>query len=585
MKNFRPRSFTRGHAALIIGLSLAFLGLFSISRSSAQEGDLPKVTPARMRSEQFHGPFDYEAFLELEKNGGVPFQGGDVEGISPLNSLTNNNAGSTGTAFFTQSETTLVAFGNTVVVGFNDSGSNSGGTNKFTGFARSTDGGATFTDGGTLPTNPNGDAGDPVLARNEATGRIYFATLQFSGSGIMVFRSDDNGATWPAPVQGAPGKSGFQDKEWITVDNFAGSGAGNVYLVARDFGVGNGIYFFRSTDNGSTFGPSGGTLITPGAQGAFVAVGPDHSVYAFWYAGTSIQMRRSTDQGLTFGAPVIVASGLVGGTNGDLALTGIRQGTATPAGFRSSEFPHAAVNPVTGNIYVTFANNPAGVDKADIFVAQSTDGGATWGAPVRVNDDANTKGQWQPALAVTTDGANLGIFYYSRQEDPTNNLFKFYGRVASISGSTLNFSPSFAISDVASLPEFGRDSVVNSTYMGDYDFAVATNTAFHVVWSDNRDDLVGGAPRKDPNVYYDTVTLTPAAPTLSINDVTQAEGNAGTTTFTFTVSLSSAASGTVTVQVATGDGTATAPSDYAAVPPTTLTFNPGQSSQQVTVTV
>ena len=140
-----------------------------------------------------------------------------------------------------------------------------------------------------------------------------------------------------------------------------------------------GIYFFRSTDQGATFGPNLGTLIVTGSQGAFVAVGPDHSVYAFWYAGTTIQMRKSTDQGLTFGPPVTVASGLVGGVNGDLALTGIRQGTTTPAGFRSNEFPHAVVNPVNGNIYATFANNPAGVDKADIFVVQSTDGGATWG--------------------------------------------------------------------------------------------------------------------------------------------------------------------------------------------------------------
>jgi len=513
MKKFRPRSFTRGHTALIIVLSLAFLGLFSISRSSARQesGEIDessKFQPARMRSERFFGPFDYDVFVEREKNGEFPCQCGDVPGISPFNSLTNNNAGSSGTAFFTQSETTLTAFGNTVVVGFNDSGSNAGGSNKFTGFARSTDGGATFTDGGTLPTNPNGDAGDPIMARNEATGRIYFATLQFSNSGIMVFRSDDNGATWAAPVQGAPGKTGFQDKEWITVDNFAGSGSSNVYLVARDFGGGNGIYFFRSTNNGDTFGPSGGTLITPGSQGAFVAVGPDHSVYTFWYAGTTIQMRKSTDQGLTFGPPAIVASGLVGGTNGDLALTGIRQGTTTPAGFRSSEFPHAAVNPVNGNIYVTFANNPAGVDKADIFVAQSIDGGATWGAPVRVNDDATTTDQWQPTLAVTPDGSTLGIFYYSRQEDPVNNLFKFYGRTASVSGATLTFTPSFAISDVASLPEFGRDSVVNPTYMGDYDQAVGTPGAFHVVWSDNRSDLPGGAPRKDPNVFYKRIDLT-----------------------------------------------------------------------------
>src|SRR5262245_27906144 len=511
MKNFRPRSFTRWHTALIFVLSLAFLGLFSISRSSAQEEEEEEDqhSPARVRSENIFGAFDYEAFLVRIANGEFPFDGGDVDGISPFNSLTNNNAGATGTGFFTQSETTIAAFGNTVVVGFNDSGSNSGGTNKFTGFARSTNGGATFTDGGTLPTNPGGDAGDPVLARNNTTGRLYFATLGFSVSTIQVFRSDDDGATWMAPVNGTPGGSS-EDKEWVTVDNFAGPGNGNVYIVSRRFGAGPGIYFFRSTDHGATFGPNLGTLITPGAQGAFVAVGPDHSVYAFWWAGPTLQMRKSTDQGVTFGAPVTVASGLIGGTNGDLGLTGIRQGTATPAGFRSNEFPHAAVNPVTGNIYVTYNNRPAagGVDKADVFVVQSTDGGGSWGAPVRVNDDATTTDQWQPTLAVTPDGANLGVFYYSRQEDPDgNNLFKFYGRTATISGSTLTFTPSFAISDVASLPEFGRDQVINPTYMGDYDFAVCTPGAFHVVWADNRSDLPGGAPRKDPNVFYKRIDL------------------------------------------------------------------------------
>ena len=45
MKNFRPRSFTRGHAALIIVLSLAFLGLFSIFRSSAQEPERQSSPP------------------------------------------------------------------------------------------------------------------------------------------------------------------------------------------------------------------------------------------------------------------------------------------------------------------------------------------------------------------------------------------------------------------------------------------------------------------------------------------------------------------------------------------------------------
>src|SRR5262245_34963488 len=420
MKKLRPRSFTRGHAALIIVLSLAFLGLFSISRSSAQDGEVRKIAPARMRSEHLYGPFDYDAFLEREKRGEIPSQAGDVPVISPNNSLTNNNAGATGTGLFTQSETAIAAFGATVVVGFNDSGSNAGGTNKFTGFARSTDGGATFTDGGTLPTNPGGDAGDPVLARNNTTGRLYFATLGFSVGTIQVFRSDDDGATWMAPVNGTPG-GGAEDKEWITVDNFGGPGNGNVYLVSRRFSGVQGIYFFRSTDHGATYGPNGGALIVTGSQGAFIAVGPDHSIYVFWYAGATLQMRKSTDQGLTFGAPVTVVSGLVGGTNGDLGLSGLRQGTPTALSFRSNQFPHAAVNPVNGDIYVTYSNKSVGVDKADVFLVQSADGGVTWGAPVRVNDDATTTDQWHPTLAVTPDGANLGIFYYSRQEDPIGN--------------------------------------------------------------------------------------------------------------------------------------------------------------------
>src|SRR5262249_59904515 len=143
------------------------------------------------------------------------------------------------------------------------------------------------------------------------------------------------------------------------------------------------------------------------------------------------------------------------GTNGDLGLVGQNNGQNFNSSIRSNEFPHAAVNPVTGAIYVTYNNKGAGTDKADIFFVQSTNGGATWSAPVKVNDDATTTDQWQPTIAVTPDGSKLGIFYYSRQVDtvtsdgdPVNNQFRYYGRIASITGSTLSFAPSFAVSAV-----------------------------------------------------------------------------------------------------------------------------------------
>jgi len=76
-----------------------------------------------------------------------------------------------------------------------------------------------------------------------------------------------------------------------------------------------------------------------------------------------------------------------------------------------------------------------------------------------------------------------------------------------------------------------------------------------------------------------------AQPSLSINDVSVTEGNAGTKVLSFTVTLSAASNLTVSVDYATANGTATAPSDYTAIPSTLLTFNPGDTSKTVSVTI
>ncbi|MBX3712347.1 MAG: putative Ig domain-containing protein [Lysobacter sp.] len=73
-------------------------------------------------------------------------------------------------------------------------------------------------------------------------------------------------------------------------------------------------------------------------------------------------------------------------------------------------------------------------------------------------------------------------------------------------------------------------------------------------------------------------------PSLSINDVTVVEGNAGTVNAVFTVTLSAASGQTVTVNYATADGTATQPADYTSTSGT-LTFTPGTTTQTITVPV
>lgn len=75
-------------------------------------------------------------------------------------------------------------------------------------------------------------------------------------------------------------------------------------------------------------------------------------------------------------------------------------------------------------------------------------------------------------------------------------------------------------------------------------------------------------------------------PTLTINDVTLAEGNAGTTNATFTVSLGAPAGpGGVTFDVASADGTATAGVDYVANSQAGQTIPAGSSTYTFTVLV
>ena len=72
--------------------------------------------------------------------------------------------------------------------------------------------------------------------------------------------------------------------------------------------------------------------------------------------------------------------------------------------------------------------------------------------------------------------------------------------------------------------------------------------------------------------------------TLSINDVSLVEGNAGTGSLVFNVSLSEASADTVTVDFSTANGSATAGSDYVAASGT-VTFSPGVTSQTIAVDV
>jgi hypothetical protein len=91
------------------------------------------------------------------------------------------------------------------------------------------------------------------------------------------------------------------------------------------------------------------------------------------------------------------------------------------------------------------------------------------------------------------------------------------------------------------------------------------------------DPGAGGA--SDP-----TVTPILPRPTISINDASLAEPASGVAPMPFTVTLSTAYGSTVTVNYTTADGTATGGDDYTATSGT-LTFNPGETVQTVSVNI
>lgn len=95
---------------------------------------------------------------------------------------------------------------------------------------------------------------------------------------------------------------------------------------------------------------------------------------------------------------------------------------------------------------------------------------------------------------------------------------------------------------------------------------------------------VTNAVEATPQASTLTIVDDDPVPTITINDVAIAEGNAGTSTATFTVTLSNPSASTITVVYTTADGTATAGSDYVAASGQ-LAFAPGVTTQTLGVTI
>src|SRR5262245_23874323 len=204
----------------------------------------------------------------------VTYPEGDAP--SATDTLVNDPTGESGSSQ-TQSETSIALneTTGTVCSGWNDSWgfNHSAG---ITGFGRSTDGGASFTDGGGLGTT---SYGDPALIWRKLDGKFYIATLHSSG-GLGVWRSDTDCSTFTFIGQSSTGFS--DDKELLAVDNNTTSTHyGRIYQAWTDFSTGQ--IALNHSDNGTTW--TGKVFLSTSGvtvQGAWPTVGPDGTVWVAW---------------------------------------------------------------------------------------------------------------------------------------------------------------------------------------------------------------------------------------------------------------------------------------------------------------
>jgi hypothetical protein len=269
-------------------------------------------------------------------------------------------------------------------------------------------------------------------------GTAHYMALVFDNSvnenAMMVSRSTDGGATWSAPIviarhpaQDPVARSLFHDKNTLTADPHDAQFVYATWTLFRN-GV-TSLVFARSTNGGLTWSHPV-PIATMGSveqsqritfrQGAQIVVLPSGTLVNVFYrvlfdpatgARTTEQaILRSTNRGQRWTLVDTRVAPFASANAVDFEL-GVPVRDAV-------ELPSIAVNRTTGQLYIAWQDrNANSLGQVGVFIARSSDGGATWSAPVRVNQaTSDTVQTFLPTVAVNDQGV-VGVLFYDFRND------------------------------------------------------------------------------------------------------------------------------------------------------------------------
>ncbi len=335
-----------------------------------------------------------------------------------------------------------------------------------------------------LVSNTLGVWGDPVVLF-DSLGNLYYSHLSNPVSGwwidrIVVQKSTDNGQTWNDGVGiGWNVYPQAQDKEWLAVDLTQSPYRGTIYVTWTefdDYGSSNPndssrIRFSKSTDEGITWSNAitisdvSGNCVDDDltTEGAVPCIGPNGEIYVSWAGPLGLVFDKSTDGGTTWGNDVFVTA-IPGGWAFD--VSGISRCNGLPI-----TMCDISSSPYRGDIYIVWSDQRNGTTNTDIFIVKSTDAGATWSQPLKVNDDNTTRHQFFVWSAVDQSTGHLWFVFYDRRNTSGVDTDVFVAKSTDGGATFENFK-------VSASPFTPTASI----FFGDYTNIAAWNGKIYPIW-------------------------------------------------------------------------------------------------------